>query len=897
MATGAVIARIISQYSDKGSKAAQRDIARMGKNIDKSLAKVTKAFALASAAAVAFSIKIGKDAVKGAIEDSKSANVLAQTLRSVTGATDEVIAATEAYLKQAEKVTNLTGEELRSSLNALVVATGDVTAATDLQNVALDVAAGTGKDLQAVTMALVRAQGGNLSSLKKLGVPLDDTIIKNKDLAAAIGVLTDNYGGQAKILGDSDPLLRLQRSYENILETLGYALLPVVVEFTEYLESDVLPAIEEWIILNEDQLQQGLRDTVEIIKDLADRAVDFAKFVRANNELIVGIASVIAGLKGYAIVLGAVTGLRYAAEAASNIAKAVFGVGAAAGGATKKVGPFVKILQGLWKTILLLGKAFMALPGPWKAVILAITAGTAIFSKFKGSADKATKSVQDFATTQRLSTIDQKNAILDGFKVIEKSTQLVQEKAAREARLAKIKANSAAREAKDAAKQLQLDKAIAKFKETAGKKLDAVAGDINDPRQLYAAEALLKRQKDARDADKERIEQLKNEILSLKVRNDLADRYVDILRVIADEKITDKEIQALALGWEMPVEAVKAYLTQFQAVSDGQISDDEIINLAKQWGSTQAQAAQYLDFFYALNDGVLDDSEIEKLKTKWKLTEDQVRMYADFVGIVNDGKLEDAEIIKIQDKWKLTTDQVVDYIKKIGSPVSYSGTLIDPAKAAEIGWLNATAALQRYLDLLKAGTGVIINGGTPANPVVPVVPVIPTTPVVPTTPGGRPEVQTPDGVMPSAQAATVYAIAKAAGDMEAAAKAAAQVNPTTIAAAESGAIGAASIAAQLAKAEQEVANAATLAAFKAKEAADAAAAVQAATSRDYDESFRFRSFTMNNASGLQNTTTAAPVINVTVQGSVTTEQDLVSAVRTGLLQTQYNGNSLLLQAI
>lgn len=74
----------------------------------------------------------------------------------------------------------------------------------------------------------------------------------------------------------------------------------------------------------------------------------------------------------------------------------------------------------------------------------------------------------------------------------------------------------------------------------------------------------------------------------------------------------------------------------------------------------------------------------------------------------------------------------------------------------------------------------------------------------------------------SAQAAASYALAKAAGDMEAAAKAAAKVTPTVLAAAESGAIGAASIAAQLKKAEEQQAFYSTYASFRAKEMADAA---------------------------------------------------------------------------
>jgi hypothetical protein len=38
-------------------------------------------------------------------------------------------------------------------------------------------------------------------------------------------------------------------------------------------------------------------------------------------------------------------------------------------------------------------------------------------------------------------------------------------------------------------------------------------------------------------------------------------------------------------------------------------------------------------------------------------------------------------------------------------------------------------------------------------------------------------------------------------------------------------------------------------------------------------------------------------VTVNVSGSVTSEQDLVSAVRNGLLQTQYNGNPITLLAV
>ena len=51
MAVGAVVARILTQYSDKGSKAATKDINKLGKSFDKFAKKSAKAFGVAALAA------------------------------------------------------------------------------------------------------------------------------------------------------------------------------------------------------------------------------------------------------------------------------------------------------------------------------------------------------------------------------------------------------------------------------------------------------------------------------------------------------------------------------------------------------------------------------------------------------------------------------------------------------------------------------------------------------------------------------------------------------------------------------------------------------------------------------------------------------------------------------
>jgi 3-oxoacyl-ACP reductase-like protein len=79
-----------------------------------------------------------------------------------------------------------------------------------------------------------------------------------------------------------------------------------------------------------------------------------------------------------------------------------------------------------------------------------------------------------------------------------------------------------------------------------------------------------------------------------------------------------------------------------------------------------------------------------------------------------------------------------------------------------------------------------------------------------------------------------------------------------------------------------------------------------AVKTDYDERFRFsgmdlRSPTMETAAssgfkGLQGSS-GNTEINLTVNGNIQTENDIIQAIRTGLLAAQQNGQGLTLQAI
>ncbi len=344
MAVGSVIARIITQYSDKGSKQAQRDITKLGKQFDEFGKRVFKAFAVAGAAAAAFAVKIGKDAVQAAIEDQKSQLLLANALRNTVNATDENIAATEAYISAMQRQFAIADDDLRPSLAALAAVTGDLAQAQGLQNIAIDVAAGTGKDLASVTQAIVKAYQGNLGALRRLGVPLDENIVKSKDFNAAMQELAGTFAGAGATSANTfaGRLRGLQLTYTDIIEQLGYALIPVLQNLATFIINDILPALEAWISANKDRVATSLQSVIDNSIKAGKAIARFFGFISDNLQVIKNLGALLfgifAGAKVYAGIVAITTAVNLLRTAfikqAAAAGTAAIATAAATGGAS-----------------------------------------------------------------------------------------------------------------------------------------------------------------------------------------------------------------------------------------------------------------------------------------------------------------------------------------------------------------------------------------------------------------------------------------------------------------------------------------------------------------------------------------------------------------------------------
>ena len=313
----------------------------------------------------------------------------------------------------------------------------------------------------------------------------------------------------------------------------------------------------------------------------------------------------------------------------------------------------------------------------------------------------------------------------------------------------------------------------------------------------------------------------------------------------------------------MANEAIQRYVDLLGVVADQTISPEEVILLSLKWNISQEAVVAYTTAVFAVNDAKLSTEEIDLLAKQWGVTKQQAEMYLDFFKAVNDGKLDQTEINALMEKWKLTSKEVNDYAKKISDGVTPSDLWPTPGNQAAQSWRDALAALNAYL----AAAGVKL---APTAPVAPKAPVVPTVPGV--TPSGKAAIEalTPAQAekilesMPSTSATTLTP-AQISGNRyaaQAAAQAAAQqkmldsialTDPLAQTSLQSGLAGGASLSAALSGSRY---------------AAQAAAQYGSGTT-----------------------------VNVTVQGSVTSENDLVASIRNGLLQGQNNGQAIVKSAV
>jgi len=222
---GPITLPFVTTFNDKGIKDGQS-----------SLGKLAGSSIIAAVSISGVVDQLGK-AVSAAAEDQKSQELLELAVRNNTTANTEQIAEMERAIGQMESQKAVADDVLRPALGNLVRATGDVTKAQELLNLALDISAATGRDAEAVSIALAKAQTGNITALTRLGIPLDAAAVKSKDLGAIQRDLATRFAGASDAAANSAEggMKKLQIALDNTYEAVGYRVLPVLSDYVTVL--------------------------------------------------------------------------------------------------------------------------------------------------------------------------------------------------------------------------------------------------------------------------------------------------------------------------------------------------------------------------------------------------------------------------------------------------------------------------------------------------------------------------------------------------------------------------------------------------------------------------------------------------------------------------------------
>jgi phage-related protein len=231
----------------KGTKGASDEVEGFGAKLGKFGKIAGAAFAAAGVAAAAYAGKLLIDGVKSAIEDEAAQAKLATTLGNVTGATAAQIAAVESQITKTSLLTGLTDDELRPSFERLVRSTMDSEEALKLQQLAIDIAAGSGKSLESVTNALGKGIDGSTASLGKLGIGLTAAQLKTMSMDEITAQLAATFGGQAAEKADTfqGKMQRLQVAFSEGKETVGAFVLDAITPMVSGFVNNVIPAVQK----------------------------------------------------------------------------------------------------------------------------------------------------------------------------------------------------------------------------------------------------------------------------------------------------------------------------------------------------------------------------------------------------------------------------------------------------------------------------------------------------------------------------------------------------------------------------------------------------------------------------------------------------------------------------
>lgn len=194
----------------------------------------------------AAAVKFGADSVKAFTESETSQNKLQDAYDRFPQLASGNIDALRKLGAERAKVTRFDDDATAAAAAQLAQFGLNEAQLSQMIPLVQDYAAKTGVDLSTASGKVGKAMMGNTKALKELGISYKPTGDKAKDYLAIQALLTEKVGGFAEKEGKSaaGQAAILGNQFGEVQETVGQALLPVLMTLADFAINTLIPAVQ-----------------------------------------------------------------------------------------------------------------------------------------------------------------------------------------------------------------------------------------------------------------------------------------------------------------------------------------------------------------------------------------------------------------------------------------------------------------------------------------------------------------------------------------------------------------------------------------------------------------------------------------------------------------------------
>jgi phage-related protein len=231
----------------------------------------TKIGAVAAAGFGAAAAAIGV-AAKAAAEDQQSFEQMALSIENATGASRDMVKAIDEQIGKMSLATGVADDKLRPAYAALVRGTKDVETANRDFSLVLDISTALQMDATTVADALAKGYQGNMRALQALSPEMKTVIKDGASMNDVLNILGGTFGGAATVNANTfaGQMSRLKVFMSELVEQIGYYVLPVLTSLSEYFLNTIIPTFQAFA----DRYGPAISRTFETLADfITDKVV------------------------------------------------------------------------------------------------------------------------------------------------------------------------------------------------------------------------------------------------------------------------------------------------------------------------------------------------------------------------------------------------------------------------------------------------------------------------------------------------------------------------------------------------------------------------------------------------------------------------------------------------